>query len=163
MYEIKYTTIMTDNCRKHIQKMLFDIAAKSKNEVENYVLNENNIHISSTITLNEPIIIAYPMNGDCEFRCGFVLFKVVEITKETINKTVFAYNSRMYIPNNKNNVYLSWNVDSIYILENGKLHHHTLCYFDLDKIIILPKKAFYLYNKLEKYFLLNKKIIFEPS
>lgn len=161
MCEIKYTTIMTDKCRKHIQKMLFDIAAKSKNEVENYVLNENNLHISSTITLNEPIIIAYPMNGDCEFRCGFVLFKVVEITKETINKTVFAYNSRMYIPN-KNNDNLSWNVDSIYILENGNLHHHILYDFDLDKIIILDKKAFYLYNKLEKYFLLNKKIIFGP-
>lgn len=161
MCEIKYTTIMTDNCRKHFQKMLFDIAAKSKNEVENYVLNENNIHISSTIALNEPIIIAYPMNGDCEFRYGFVLFKVVEITKNTINKTVIAYNSRMYIPN-KNNDYLSWNVDSIYIRENGKLHHHILYNSDLDKIIILHKKAFYLYNKLEKYFLLNKKIIFEP-
>ena len=151
---------MTDNCRKHIQKMLFDIAAKSKNEVENYVLNENNIHISSTITLNKPIIIAYPMNGDCKFRCGFVLFKAVDFTKNIINKTIIAYNSRMYIPN-KNNDNLSWDFKSIYIQKNGKLKLHTFYNFDLDKIIILDKKAFYLYNKLEKYFLLNNKIIFD--
>lgn len=143
---------MNDNMRNNIQNMLFTMAAKSKNDIT----------ISSYCDkiLNKPIIVAYPINNDSEFKFGFVLFKVINV--EPIFYAKITYVSRMYIPHKKieykNN--LSWNTESIYMRDNGYLQCNFF-YESANKIFILNKKALLLYNKLERYFLLNNKIMFE--